>query len=353
MSGIINGSKFTIPVPHRNWQRALSEMFAIISCASPGDVICLTGPSRVGKSTLIDRVNNMLFGACDFERTGKLHSIRVTASNSGPHGAFSTKALIQRMLDSVKHPLFSMSGLDLKDASAISNINRPTEATLLMALEHALIARGVKVIFIDEAQHVKYVSKDSQASSAVMDSWKCLAENTNTIIVMIGAYPILDIISNSAHLSGRKHQIHFPRYHANAEDIVAFGQLLKKYSELINFNSSLESLTDVAELMYEGCFGCIGLLKGWLIRADALSLHCDISFDEKLLYKTRLSDTDLSVIRKEILIGEKTLQNKKHCLSEITISESSKPDDRPTTKKAKPFQKKPRREIAGNRVGDK
>ncbi|PUA28809.1 MAG: hypothetical protein B0W54_10350 [Cellvibrio sp. 79] len=353
MSGIINGSKFIIPVPHRNWQRALSEVFAITSCASPGDVICLTGPSRVGKSTLIDRVNNMLFGACDYEKTGKLHSIRVTASNSGAHGAFSTKALIQRMLDSVKHPLFSISDFDLKDTSAIHRMNRPTEAALRMALEHALIARGVKVIFIDEAQHIKYVSKDTQAASAVMDSWKCLAENTNTIIVMIGAYPILDIISKSAHLSGRKHQIHFPRYHANTEDIVAFGQLLKKYSELINFDASLESLTDVAELMYEGSFGCIGLLKGWLMRADALSSHCDTPFNEKLLYKTRLSDTDLSVIRKEILVGEKTLQNKNYFAPEISEIESSKSDDRKITKNAKPFQKNPRRETTGNRIGDK
>ncbi|WP_062061421.1 ATP-binding protein [Cellvibrio sp. OA-2007] len=351
MSGIINGSKFNMPIVHRNWQRAISEIFAIISCASPGEVVCLTGPSRVGKSTLINRVNSMLFGEDDFERTGKLNSIRVTASNSGNHGAFSTKAMIQRMLKSVKHPLYSVNGLDLQNYLAIQKFDRTTESTLREALEQAIIARGVKIIFIDEAQHIKYVSKDAQAPLAVMESWKCLAENTNTIIVFIGAYPILDILSNAAHLLGRKHQIHFPRYHVNAEDIVAFGQILQKYSELITFNSSLQSLTDVAELLYEGSFGCIGLLKGWLNRADAISLHCDTPFNEKLLYRTRLSDLDLSVIRKEILTGEKMLQTKKSDLSGVGESEDSRSDSRPTIKKGKPFHKKPKREVAGNRLG--
>ena len=40
-------------IVHRNWQLALGEAFAALSLASPGDVVCITGPSRAGKTKLI------------------------------------------------------------------------------------------------------------------------------------------------------------------------------------------------------------------------------------------------------------------------------------------------------------
>ncbi len=352
MSGMFNNTKFDIAIPHRNWLRALSEAFLILSCASPGEVICIVGPSRAGKSLLIRRLIQMLFGECRYEETGELLAVVVEAVNSGSHGTFSTKAFTQRMLEAVRHPLFTMKGQDIDDILAMQKMDRSTEATLRMALEQALIARGTKVIFIDEAQHVKYASKDAQAAFAVMDSWKCLAQTAGLVIVFVGAYPILDVISNSPHLLGRKHQIHFPRYHANEEDILAFGQLLAKYSEIVDLDSSLASLTDVAELMYEGSLGCIGLLKAWIKRADAIAVGAGMRVDEKLLRTTRLSDIDLNSIRKEIIAGE-------HSLSVTSGSErvsvTKKCDSKPeaSKKSGKPFQKNPTRETTGNRTQGK
>lgn len=353
MSGSINSSKFDIAIPHRNWQRALADAFAILVCASPGEVICITGPSRAGKSLLIRRLVQMLFGRNRFNETGLLPAVIVEAVNAGPHGGFSTKAFTQRLLESVKHPLFSMKGQDLDDLLAMQKMDRSTEATLRMALEHALIARGTKYLFIDEAQHVKYASRDAQASFAVMDSWKCLAQTTGLVLVLVGAYPILDIVKHSPHLLGRNHQVHFPRYHANSEDIFAFGDLLQKYSSLLNLDPTLNSLTDVVELMYEGSLGCIGLLKAWLKRTDAVASYHGVPVTKDLLLSRRLTDIDLREIGAEIQAGERCLARTP--ASTKATSASGKPaaagtSSTPAKPKGKPFQRKPARSSAGNRT---
>ncbi|WP_028884907.1 ATP-binding protein [Teredinibacter turnerae] len=347
MSGKFGATKFDIAIPHRNWKRAISEAFYVLSCASPGDVICITGPSRAGKSLLIRILIQMLFGNNCSDSVHYLPAVVVEAVNSGAHGTFSTKAFTQRMLEAVKHPLFLMKGQDLDDILAMQKMDRSTEATLRIALEHALILRGVKFLFIDEAQHIKYASKDAQAAFAVMDSLKCLAQTCGLVIVFVGAYPILDIIAKSPHLVGRKHQIHFPRYHASAEDIESFAELLQTYSGLIDLAPTLGSLVDETELMYEGSMGCVGLLKAWIKRADAIANIDGKPVGADLLRQTRLTDLDLTSIKAEILAGERSLI--KSSISSASSNDRKEPPA-PPKKRSKPFQREPMRETAGNRT---
>lgn len=75
MFGSINSSKFDIAIPHRNWQRALYDAFAILISASPGEVICITGPSRAGKSLLIRRLIDLLFGKSRFDEAGLMPTV--------------------------------------------------------------------------------------------------------------------------------------------------------------------------------------------------------------------------------------------------------------------------------------
>lgn len=348
MFGEFKPSKFDVPIPHRNWKRVLSEAFCYLSCASPGEVVCITGPSRAGKSLLIRRLIQMLVGDNCFDQTGRLPAVVVEAVNTGPHGSFSTKAFTQRMLDAVKHPVFTIRGQSLDDMLAIQKMDRTTEPSLRLFLEYALVARGVKFLFIDEAQHVKYVSKNAQAPSAVMNSWKCLAQTAGLVIVFVGAYPILDILVNATHLLGRKNPVHFQRYHPVEEDIESFAELLQSYSVLIDLDSSLNSLVDVTELMYEGSLGCIGLLKAWLKCTDAISTIQQKKIDVDLLRHTRLTDLDLRAIKAEILAGEDNM--KKSYMSEVRDTGCEATPSDPTKKTSKPFQRKPTREVARNRV---
>lgn len=336
-----------IQIAHRNWVAALSESFALLISAQPGDVVCITGPSRAGKSRLIEELVKLLSGNISYEETGFIPAVVVEAANTGPHGSFLTKALTQRMIDAVKHPIFSLKGDDMHDALVFQKLNSATEGELRLALEKAFVARQTKYLFIDEAQHAKYTTKRSESGHAIIDSWKCLAQTSKLVLVVVGAYPILEVLQNSPHLLGRKHQVHLPRYQLNEDDMEAFCLILAHYDRVVKLNSKLDSLQDCAELLYEGSLGCIGLLRGWLTRATAISSVYGRGISKNILMNTRFSKKDLKAILKEIVVGERNLEADDFIQSSISDAYMT-----PKKKKAsnKPFQRKPKRHKKDNRT---
>lgn len=336
-----------IKINHRNWRIAYAEFFAILSMAEPGEVVCLTGPSRAGKSKLAISVSRILEGDNKFEETGLMNVVMVSAANAGPNGTFSTKSFIQRLLSVIQHPILSIGDAGLDDEFVLNKMDRSTEATLRLALERALIARNVRYLIIDEAQHASYSTRGAQAPHAVMDSWKCLAESAGVVLVMVGAYPILDIIRYSPHLIGRKHQVHLPRYRFEGDDLREFVTIIKSYEEIMSIDPTLNSLWESYEMLYEGSLGCIGLLRGWLARASALASVQGTGVTSELLAKTVLSESDLNAIADEIISGEDMLTTDKKNLT----SPRRKNKKTGKGKKTKPFQKNPRRYKPGHRTG--
>lgn len=329
---------------HRNWRLALSESFAAISLASPGDVVCITGPSRAGKTRLINELSGLLCGEENFERDGLLPVVIVDAENTGPHGKFSTKAFTLKMLQAVRHPVYSNIGANLAEDYSRNKAERSTESTLRIALENAFRNRRTRFLIIDEAQHVRYVGRDSQGGCAVMDSWKCLAKTCGLVLVVVGAYPILQVIGNSAHLIGRKTQIHLPRYYATDEDLAEFGHILATYDQIIADIATDRVLAQSAEMLYHGSLGCIGLLRNLLGRAAARSHATGDSISEKMLNEIMFSKADLAAISEEIYQGENLLE-----ADDLLKQPSRNPPS--TQKRVKPFQRKPKRYSPGNRVG--
>ena len=335
-------------IVHRNWQLALGEAFAALSLASPGDVVCITGPSRAGKTKLITELVGLLCGEIDFERDGILPAVIVDAENTGPHGKFSTRAFTLKLHQAVRHPIFGNIGDNLNEEHSSGKAERATESTLRFALENAFRQRKTRFLFIDEAQHVRYVSKDSQGGYAVMDSWKCMAKTCGLVLVVVGAYPILQVIGHSTHMIGRKSQIHLPRYYATDHDLAEFGKILATYDLIIADIATDQVLTQSAEMLYHGSLGCIGLLRNWLGRAVARSHATGKQLTPTLLREVMFSKADLAAISEEIYQGEK--------LFEPADAHSQSSRDRamkamPPKKTGKPFQRKPKRYAPGNRTG--
>jgi len=220
-----------------------------------------------------------------------------------------------------------------------------------MALERALIARGVRYIFIDEAQHVKYATKGAMGSYAVMDSWKCLAKTTNSILVVVGAYPILDVLRNSPHLLGRKHQVHIPRYYYEDKDLKEFALIIQAFESKLFICKSMGSLVSdakIIDLLYDGSLGCIGLLRAWLLRAQSMATVLDSKINKFILLRTKLSAVDLQEISKEIAEGEKLLLKED---ADETYMRNDKQEQDQKKAKGTPFQRNPERMKKGNRLG--
>ncbi|WP_289132198.1 AAA family ATPase [uncultured Spongiibacter sp.] len=334
-------------IVHRNWQSALSKAFATLSMASPGDVVCITGPSRAGKTKLISELSTLLCGEVDFESTGLIPAVVVDAENTGPHGKFATKAFTLRMLQAVKHPMYGFTGSDIHEDCTQSKAERATESTLRVALENAFLHRKTRFLFIDEAQHVKYVSKGAIGGYAVLDSWKCMAKSSGLVLVVVGAYPILQVVGNSPHLIGRKSQIHFPRYYSNEEDLTEFARILSSYDRMVSEFADGPVLSESIDILYQGSLGCIGLLRQWIIRSAALCIASDTKLSRKTLIDEMLSKADLQAISAEIYEGETMLTAPEY----QPPSRKSLVSAAPTNgRKGVPFQRNPKRYPPGNRT---
>jgi len=347
---ISNEKKLDFKINHRNWEEALANAFALLISTNPGEVVCIVGPSRAGKTRLIHELCRLLFGVDVFNSNAHMPAVIVDAENTGPNGTFSTKDFILRILEAIRHPLVSIGAEEGGVESIYQKFDRIAERTLRSILEKGLIFRGVRYLFIDEAQHVKYVSRDAVGAYAVMDSWKCLAKSANIVLVVVGAYPVLEILEKSPHLLGRKHQVHLPRYLLTESDLLEFSCIVKSYELHVIISPKLGSLNNCIEILYEYSLGCIGLLRGWLMRASAMASVAGGGITKEILMEMRLSDSDLASISKEILLGEQSLLKNPHGSSDKKTRPTPPPDK---SKSGKPFQRNPRRMEEGNRLRNK
>lgn len=337
---------------HRNWRVAYAESFSFISMAQPGEVVCITGPSRIGKTRLVQALASSLCGEFECDSTGLQPVVTVEAVNTGPNGSFSTKAFMQRLLEAVSHPFLSHLDGYANERAAFEKLNRTTEATLRIALERALIARQTQYLFIDESQHMRYAGVNILAPYAVMDSYKCLAQVCKLRLIIVGAYPVLEIIRNSPHLIGRKHQIHMPRYYEKQEDLQEYASIIKSYEQKLNLANSLPTLLECFDLIYHGTFGCIGLLRAWLSRAAAIAQARECGISREILRSTMLSESDRNAVASEILAGERILENNYDAgMSGFPSHEAERKTSTSKSKKGRPFQRNPVRMKAGNRTG--
>jgi energy-coupling factor transporter ATP-binding protein EcfA2 len=333
----------TLKIQHRNWLEALNQVYALLLTISPGEVICITGPSRAGKTKLIYELQNLISGDNDFFKTGLMPVVITEAVNCSTNGSFSTKSFTKRLLRAIKHPMHGD-----EDFNSIAKQDRLSEDVYRQALEIALLARGVKYLFIDEAQHARYVGKSSQGAYAVMDSWKCLAQVSGIVLIIVGAYPILDILRNSPHMVGRKYQVNLDRYQLNNEDLIEFTSILDQYGEATGCS---KFLLENFELLYKGSLGCIGLLRAWLLKAFALSSVRKSPITTEILLESQQTLDDLSSMAEEIQHGEKLLESMNSNVNDkVELAVLDKKKGKSNTK---PFQRKAERIEEGIRLKGK
>lgn len=319
-----------LKIEHKYWTESLDQSQAILSSIDPGEVLFIIGPSRAGKTKLKDTVIGLLSPNNDYSSTGYMTVVSTEAANCSKNGSFSTKSFTKRLLNAVEHPIYGMSTLE-----GLSKQDRISEDTYRQALEYALKARKVKYIFIDEAHHVSYATKDALGAYAVMDSWKCLAQVCGVILVIVGAYPILDIVRNSPHMLGRRYQVDLARYKLNYEDLMEFRGIVKQYGDLINSTSFLMSNLD---FIYHGSLGCIGLVRRWLIDAGSRAGVRKCALTLEILRETMPDQCDLDVISGEITNREPLLEGK-----DLPFESHNQYENRPKKSSGKPFQRKAER----------
>lgn len=326
-------------IEHRTYCRAVTSIFCALSIAQPGEVVVVVGPSRVGKSSAVEEALTL---SVKTPGESRKHHVIVETENAAAGGAFSTKAFMRLVCRGINHPIYGMSGPDDPwGVSLHARLNRTPESMLRDAVEQGLILLGIRYLVADEAHHVGYAGNKALA---ILDSWKCLAFRTSTVLVLVGSYQLLDILACAPHLLGRQCLIEFPRYKSgDAEDVREFAKVLRTLSPLIRFENSGSNLRSWTRLLFTHSLGCVGNLSKWL-RASLGEVAAERAemLTERALLATRLPSLQESSMAAEILAGEAAMLRDSPTTPDSSV-EAAKKGSR------KPFQRNTRRFKIGGR----
>ncbi len=138
--------------------------------------------------------------------------------------------------------------------------------------EQALIRARVKAVFADEG-HRLMQGDGSHSVDEQLEWLKSLSNRTNVLHVLAGPYALFGFRNTSGQLARRGRDIHFARYHVeDKEERIAFVAALNYLLGRVPLDVDLNALLLRWRWFAEGCVGCIGILKDWLVDAVAATL---------------------------------------------------------------------------------
>jgi len=144
---------------------------------------------------------------------------------------------------------------------------------LRRALEEAVARRGVRAVIMDEGQHLMHVASGAKLLDQ-LDWIKSMTNMTGVLHVLVGTYDLLDFRNLNGQSARRGHDLHFPRYRIQHEaDRQAFQGALHSLLLQIPLALDQQELMNHWHYFYERSIGCVGVLKDWLVRTVATTLH--------------------------------------------------------------------------------
>ena len=164
--------------------------------------------------------------------------------------------------------------------------------------------RDLRAIVLDEAQHlVRVASARSQADQ--LDVIKDCVDRSQTPHVLAGTHELSVMVAASEQLARRSRVVHFPPYGVSEDsDRLAFQKIFGQLVLGLPFGEPERSWKELRNRVFEvyvGSAGCVGVLKGWLVKALQLALATKKEFvDWPLMDQCRLPDPDLFKIADEI-----------------------------------------------------
>lgn len=308
-------------VMHAHLQEVLDKAIFYI-LRSPGtDVINIVGPTGVGKSMFLGRLEVEMIKArsramVDNRNMRPFVSSMAVASG---HRAYDFKRLYASVLTALGDPFAnfpaSMGRPTAQAFNAIVDCRRKTATTAAMRerLERELELRGTVVWCLDEAQHAVFGGRSGPPRHQ-LDVFKSIAQRGSTKLCLIGPPELEDQLLSSGQLARRSMTIHFRRYHhQNDGDLLQFASVADKFFRLMHF-ASTPDVTDSLDFIYSGSLGCVGIMKDWFERAMAIAMarHDDldaVALTLDHLRETRMPGSALLSIQNDILRMERSMES--------------------------------------------
>jgi hypothetical protein len=133
------------------------------------------------------------------------------------------------------------------------------------AVAYALKLLRVKVVFVDEAQHLMYVDTPHKPA-AQLDWLKALTNRTNVLHVLVGNFDLYDFCHLNGQAARRMRDLPFPRYHLdNQTECEEFVGALRSFLERVPLAVDVPGLLAHWRWFGEWSLGCIGVLGDWMV----------------------------------------------------------------------------------------
>jgi hypothetical protein len=147
---------------------------------------------------------------------------------------------------------------------------------LKAATKEAMPRHNVRAVMIDEAHHMLYGGNGAGGSTLQeqLEWLKSLSSTTQILHILVGTYDLLNFGQLNGQIGRRCYPVHFSRYRLEREaDCLEFQSALVSLLEKVPLRCDVETLVGSYWVyFYEGCIGCIGVLKDWLMRAVSTAL---------------------------------------------------------------------------------
>jgi hypothetical protein len=316
-------------IEHPYLEKALDDILHAI--CSPGEeidlkrlglMVLVIGPTRVGKTTLIKKLQEKLHKRGEKRMLSDPDFIPFVFIDPPGSGRFEWIGFYKAVLRQLGDPF-----LDLRIPSLRTR-------DFLEAMIEGLVRRRPYAVIVDEAQHLANAASYRMRQEQ-LNQLKSIENRTGVSHVLVGTYEMRPFRKANAQLAGRSIDVHFPRYDATKpEEAAIFKSVVWALQRQLPVEKEPLLIEHHWEFLYARSIGCIGFLKMHLNLALERALsEGATTVTEDHLRATAPAEDRVNKWLKEALEGEEELFEKKGADERLLTSLGLR-DERGTQKAA-------------------